>query len=122
MRLGGGGSRVRVWVCCWADSATPDRDPTSRSCAVRTQVFETEDQEERYLGMSFHQPLVISMVAGFVVVNFTSSRRSFLRILHDSSEPVYIAFFTLTGMTLQARAPRFRLASASLPRVPPRTA
>ena len=48
-----------------------------------------------------HQPLIISMVAGFVVVKFTSSRRSFLRILHDSSEPVYIAFFTLTGMTLQ---------------------
>ena len=68
------------------------------------EVFETEDQEERYLGMSFHQPLVISMVAGFVVVNFTSSRRSFLRILHDSSEPVYIAFFTLTGMTLQLDA------------------
>ena len=53
---------------------------------------------------SLHQPLVIAMAAGFVVVNFTSSRRSFLRILHDSSEPVYICFFTLTGMTLQLDA------------------
>ena len=69
--------------------------------AAGFEVFETEELEERAFGVAFHQPLVISMVAGFVVVNFTSSRRAFLRILHDSSEPVYIAFFTLTGMTLQ---------------------
>ena len=65
------------------------------------EIFQTEELEEEAFGVSLHQPLIISMVAGFVVVNFTSSRRSFLRILHDSSEPVYIAFFTLTGMTLQ---------------------
>ena len=41
------------------------------------------------MGIGLHQPLVITMAAGFVVVNFTPSRRSFLRILRDSSEPVY---------------------------------
>jgi hypothetical protein len=45
--------------------------------------------EEQLMGIGLHQPLVITMAAGFVVVNFTPSRRSFLRILRDSSEPVY---------------------------------
>ena len=78
------------------------------------EVFETEEMEEKLFGHGFHQPLVISMVAGFVVVNYTSSRRSFLRILHDSSEPVYIAFFTLTGMTLQLDALLPNLPTAAL--------
>ena len=68
------------------------------------EVFEAEAAEERQFGTPLHQPLVITMVAGLVVVNFTPSRRSFLRILHDSSEPVYVAFFALTGMTLQLDA------------------
>ena len=41
------------------------------------------------------------MISGFVLVNYTTSRRTFLRLLHDSSEPVYIAFFALTGAALQ---------------------
>ena len=54
------------------------------------------------------------MAAGFVVVNFTPSRRSFLRILHESSEPVYIAFFTLTGATLALDALLPNLPAAAL--------
>ena len=78
------------------------------------EVFDTESLEERTLGVALHQPLVITMAAGFVITNFTSSRRSFLRILHDSSEPVYIAFFTLTGMTLQLDALLPNLPTAAL--------
>ena len=52
--------------------------------------------------------------SGFIIVNYTASRRSFLRILHDSSEPVYIAFFTLTGMTLQLDALLPNLPTAAL--------
>ena len=40
--------------------------------------------------------------------------RSFLRILHDSSEPVYIAFFTLTGLNLQLSALLPNLSTAVL--------
>ena len=54
-------------------------------------VFTAEEWEERAYRQALHQPLVIAMVAGLYVVNFTSSRAPFLRILHDSSEPVYIA-------------------------------
>jgi Kef-type K+ transport system membrane component KefB len=88
--------------------------PPSPSLALSWQVFDTESLEERSFGVSFHQPLVITMVAGFIITNFTSSRRSFLRILHDSSEPVYIAFFTLTGMTLQLDALLPNLPTAAL--------
>ena len=37
------------------------------------------------------------MVAGFTIVNFTSSRKDFLQLLHISSTPVFVAFFTLAG-------------------------
>ena len=72
--------------------------------ATGFEVFAFEELEEHAFGRALHQPLVMTMVAGFVIVNFTSSRRPLLRILHDSSELVYIAFFTLTGMTLQLDA------------------
>jgi len=64
-------------------------------------IFESEQWEEKTWGGTFHQPLIISMVAGFTVANYTPSRLEFLRILHDSSEVIYIAFFTLTGASLQ---------------------
>ena len=82
--------------------------------ATGFEIFQTEEFSEEAFGRSFHQPLVISMVAGFLVVNFTSSRRPLLRILHDSSEPVYIAFFTLTGMTLQLESLVANLSTAVL--------
>lgn len=78
------------------------------------EVFNLEKMEEEGLGASYHQPLVICMIAGGVVVNYTSSRKPFLRILHDSSEPIYIAFFTLTGMTLALPALLPNLPSAAL--------
>ena len=39
------------------------------------QIFKTEEMEERFFGAGLHQPLVICMIAGFVIVNYTPSRR-----------------------------------------------
>ncbi|MFH2057561.1 MAG: NAD-binding protein [Pseudomonadota bacterium] len=46
------------------------------------------------------EPLLICMVAGFLVANTLSFRNEFLKILFDISLPIYIAFFTLTGASL----------------------
>mmetsp|Transcript_5376 Transcript_5376/g.16442 ORF Transcript_5376/g.16442 Transcript_5376/m.16442 type:complete len:762 (-) Transcript_5376:148-2433(-) len=67
-------------------------------------VFEIADWQEQRYGSTLDVPLIVSLVAGFVVANFTTSRLVLNRILHDSSEPVYIAFFTLTGASLQLDA------------------
>ena len=37
-------------------------------------IFESEQWEEKTWGGTFHQPLIISMVAGFTVANYTPSR------------------------------------------------
>ncbi|MCP3898910.1 MAG: PTS transporter subunit EIIA [Desulfobacteraceae bacterium] len=46
------------------------------------------------------EPLLICMVAGFLVSNTTKFRREFSKILFDIGPPIYIAFFTLTGASL----------------------
>lgn len=46
------------------------------------------------------EPLLICMIAGFVLTNFTTHRMEFSIILQDVGLPVYIAFFTLTGASL----------------------
>lgn len=53
-------------------------------------------------GVEIHlEPLLISMIAGFFVTNFTRYRDPFDEILHDISPLVYVAFFTLTGVALK---------------------
>ncbi len=53
-------------------------------------------------GLHFHlEPLLICMVASFAVTNHTTSRRGLTRLLHHLCPPVYVAFFTLTGASLQ---------------------
>ncbi len=46
------------------------------------------------------EPLLICMVAGFVVTNYTGYRASFRRVLDIASPPVYTLFFTLAGAAL----------------------
>ncbi len=46
------------------------------------------------------EPLLICMVAGFLVSNITKFRKEFSKILFDIGPPIYIAFFTLTGASL----------------------
>jgi Trk K+ transport system NAD-binding subunit/Kef-type K+ transport system membrane component KefB len=47
------------------------------------------------------EPLLVAMVASFIVVNFTKHRKEFLTVLHDTGPFIYIAFFTLTGAALE---------------------
>jgi len=47
------------------------------------------------------EPLLVAMIGGFMVTNFTSFREQFDGILHDVGPAVYVAFFTLTGVTLK---------------------
>jgi Trk K+ transport system NAD-binding subunit/mannitol/fructose-specific phosphotransferase system IIA component (Ntr-type)/Kef-type K+ transport system membrane component KefB len=46
------------------------------------------------------EPLLICMVAGFLMANTSRFRKEFLTILYEVGPPVYIAFFTLTGASL----------------------
>ena len=48
----------------------------------------------------FLEPLLICMVAGFVIANFSDRRTSFQRVLDDIGPGVYVAFFTLAGASL----------------------
>ncbi len=46
------------------------------------------------------EPLLMAMTAGFLVTNTSPYRNELGRVLHDVEPVVYIAFFTLTGLTL----------------------
>ncbi len=47
------------------------------------------------------EPLLIAMIAGFLVTNFSRFRAEFEQILHDVGPAVYVAFFTITGLALK---------------------
>jgi len=47
------------------------------------------------------EPLLVCMVAGFLVNNYSKHRIEFARILHDAGPIVFVAFFTLTGASLK---------------------
>ena len=46
------------------------------------------------------EPLLICMIAGFLVTNYSAHRMEFGTILEGSAAPIYVAFFTLTGASL----------------------
>lgn len=55
-----------------------------------------------YLPVEIHlEPILMAMVAGFFVTNFTPNRDMFDDIMHDIGPAVYVAFFTLTGLGLK---------------------
>lgn len=47
------------------------------------------------------EPLLISLIAGLFVANFSRHREQFDRLLHGVSPIVYVAFFTITGVSLK---------------------
>lgn len=47
------------------------------------------------------EPLLIALIGGFYITNFTSYRKQFEELLHRIGPPVYVAFFTLTGVGLK---------------------
>ncbi|MFQ5588998.1 MAG: cation:proton antiporter [Nitrospiria bacterium] len=46
------------------------------------------------------EPLLICMVAGYLLTNHSKYRHEFMTILHKIGPPIYTAFFTLTGASL----------------------
>jgi Trk K+ transport system NAD-binding subunit/Kef-type K+ transport system membrane component KefB len=54
----------------------------------------------------FLEPLLICMVTGFVVSNFTDYRNDFHRVLKTVAPLVYLGFFTLAGASLDLAALR----------------
>lgn len=49
----------------------------------------------------FLEPLLICIIASFTITNYTKYRAEFIRIISDIGPIVYVAFFTLTGATIQ---------------------
>lgn len=47
------------------------------------------------------EPLLIALIAGFFVTNFSPFRVEFDSLLHDVGPTVYVAFFTITGLALK---------------------
>ncbi len=54
------------------------------------------------LGFEIHmEPLLIALIAGFFVTNYTLHREQFDELLHRIGPMVYVAFFTITGLSLK---------------------
>lgn len=47
------------------------------------------------------EPLLIALIGGFFVTNFSTFRVEFDGLLHDVGPAVYVAFFTITGLALK---------------------
>jgi Trk K+ transport system NAD-binding subunit/Kef-type K+ transport system membrane component KefB len=47
------------------------------------------------------EPLLVAMIGGFYVTNYTPFRKELDGMLHDVGPAVYVAFFTLTGVSLK---------------------
>jgi Trk K+ transport system NAD-binding subunit len=49
----------------------------------------------------FLEPLLICIIASFIITNYTRNRAEFIRIIGDIGPVIYVAFFTLTGASMQ---------------------
>ena len=49
----------------------------------------------------FLEPLLVCMVAGFVVANFSRYPDEFIKLIEDAGPLIYVAFFTFIGVTLR---------------------
>ncbi len=47
------------------------------------------------------EPLLICLIGGFMVTNFSTHRNEFDELMHDIGPMIYVAFFTLTGISLK---------------------
>jgi len=56
---------------------------------------------ERHFSLDFYiEPLLVCIIASFMITNFTRFRREFLKIIHDALPYVYVVFFTLIGASV----------------------
>lgn len=66
-------------------------------------AFSTFIRHYSHAHLSFEfllEPLLIAMIGGFVVTNYSRHRTEFLHILSEMATAVYVIFFTLTGASL----------------------
>jgi Trk K+ transport system NAD-binding subunit/Kef-type K+ transport system membrane component KefB len=49
----------------------------------------------------FLEPLLICIIASFIITNYTRNRAEFIRIIGDTGPVIYVAFFTLTGASMR---------------------
>ncbi len=57
-----------------------------------------EDHTSNLIGLELHiEPLLICIVASFLVINYSVYRNDFIRIVKELGPYVYVLFFTLTG-------------------------
>ena len=47
------------------------------------------------------EPLLVVLISGFYIANFTTHRRRFEELLHTVGPYIYVAFFTLTGVGIK---------------------
>lgn len=61
----------------------------------------THDYSQLYFGFDLYiEPLLICIIASFVVVNFGKHRREFVKIIELVVPSIYVVFFTLTGASI----------------------
>ena len=60
------------------------------------------DLTHSHLGVEIlFEPMLVCMIGSFVAANYSPYRTELMKVLHDIGPLVYIAFFTLTGASLQ---------------------
>lgn len=56
---------------------------------------------DKILGFEIYlEPLLISIIAGFSVINYSKFKEEFYKVIKDAEIAVYVAFFTLTGASV----------------------
>lgn len=56
---------------------------------------------EEFISIEFYmEPLLISIIAGFFVINYSKYKEEFQKVIKDAEPVVYVVFFTLTGASV----------------------
>lgn len=67
-------------------------------------VFSEQLKEFTHANLPFEiflEPLLLCMIASFVVTNSSCYRAEFAKIIHETGPVIYVIFFTLTGASLE---------------------
>jgi Trk K+ transport system NAD-binding subunit/Kef-type K+ transport system membrane component KefB len=68
--------------------------------AFRLSLFIREYTQTHFFSEILIEPLLICILGSFIVTNYTSYRQEFLKIIKETSPPIYVVFFTLVGSTI----------------------
>lgn len=62
--------------------------------------FMRESSIQYYNVEIFVEPLLICIIGSFIITNYSKHRPEFLKIIHNTSNAVYVIFFTLIGASI----------------------